>query len=152
MNKFFKIIISLFFIFLFQSCATMTKKEASVHGDKPLIDTKKIITDGKKDMDKKVSEGPKPYDNEFTTRPNKRKVITTETVKNYVSISDEYTNLKQKISINFQGMDFKYVMSLMADIAEINILVGEEVSGTVNAKIDNVGWDIAFQTLLDMKT
>ena len=40
----------------------------------------------------------------------------------------------------------------MADIADINILVGDEVSGTVNAKIKNVGWDIAFQTLLDMKT
>ena len=63
--------------------------------------TKKIIQDGQKDMDKKVKEGPKPYDTEFTTRPDKRKVITTETVKNYVSISDEYTNLKQKISINF---------------------------------------------------
>ena len=40
----------------------------------------------------------------------------------------------------------------MADIADINILVGDEVSGTVNAKIENVGWDVAFQTLLDMKT
>ena len=43
-------------------------------------------------------------------------------------------------------------MSLMAEVGKINILVGDEVSGTVNAKIDNVGWDIAFQTLLDMKT
>tara|TARA_A200000113_G_scaffold39040_1_gene31833 strand:+ start:458 stop:2002 length:1545 start_codon:yes stop_codon:yes gene_type:complete len=152
MKKYFKIIILLSFVFFLQSCATMTKKTESVHGEKPLIDTKKIIQDGQKDMDKKVKEGPKPYDTEFTTRPDKRKVITTETVKNYVSISEEYTNLKQKISINFQGMDFKYVMSLMADIAEINILVGDEVSGTVNAKIDNVGWDVAFQTLLDMKT
>ena len=40
----------------------------------------------------------------------------------------------------------------MAEVGKINILVGDEVSGTVNAKIDNVGWDIAFQTLLDMKT
>tara|TARA_B100000029_G_scaffold265283_1_gene261455 strand:+ start:1 stop:1230 length:1230 start_codon:yes stop_codon:yes gene_type:complete len=43
-------------------------------------------------------------------------------------------------------------MGLMAEIGKINILVGDEVSGTVNAKIDNVGWDVAFQTLLDMKT
>ena len=43
-------------------------------------------------------------------------------------------------------------MSVFADLAEVNILVGDEVSGTVNAKIDNVAWDIAFQTLLDMKT
>jgi type IV pilus assembly protein PilQ len=102
-------------------------------------------------MDKKIIDGPKPYDTSIP-RADKRKTITTENVKNYVNISDEYTNLKQMININFQGLDFKYVMSLMADIADINILVGDEVSGTVNAKIYNVGWDIAFQTLLDMKT
>jgi len=152
MKKTLRFIFILSLLALLQSCATTTKKVESVHGDKPLIDTNKIIIDGQKEMDQKVVDGPKPYDTEFTTRPDKRKVITTETVKNYVSISDEYSNLKQSISINFQGMDFKYVMSLMADIGEINILVGDEVSGTVNAKIDNVGWDIAFQTLLDMKT
>jgi len=151
MEKYFKIILSLLFIVLLQSCATLEKKPQSVHGDKPLIDTAKIIVDGRADMDKKVIDGPKPYDTIIPIK-NKRKTITTENIKNYVNISDEYTNLKQSVDINFQGLDFKYVMSLMADIADINILVGDEVSGTVNAKIKNVGWDIAFQTLLDMKT
>ena len=151
MEKYFKIILSLLFIVLLQSCATPGKKPQSVHGDKPLIDTAKIIVEGRAEMDKKVIDGPKPYDTSIP-RADKRKTITTENVKNYVNISDEYTNLKQIVNINFQGLDFKYVMSLMADIADINILVGDEVSGTVNAKINNVGWDIAFQTLLDMKT
>ena len=151
MEKYFKIILSLLFIVLLQSCATPGKKPKSVHGDKPLIDTAKIIVEGRADMDKKVIDGPKPYDTSIP-REDKRKTITTQNVKNYVNISDEYTHLKQMININFQGLDFKYVMSLMADIADINILVGDEVSGTVNAKIYNVGWDIAFQTLLDMKT
>ena len=151
MIKYFKIILSLLFVVLLQSCATSGKKPQSVHGDKPLIDTAKIIVEGRADMDKKVIDGPKPYDTSIP-REDKRKTITTENVKNYVNISDEYTNLKQMVDINFQGLDFKYVMSLMADIADINILVGDEVSGTVNAKINNVGWDIAFQTLLDMKT
>ena len=150
MKKYFKILLSLLFIVLLQSCAT-TKKPVSVHGDKPLIDTAKIIVDGRAGMDKKIIDGPKPYDTSIP-REDKRKTITTQNVKNYVNISDEYTHLKQMVNINFQGLDFKYVMSLMADIADINILVGDEVSGTVNAKIYNVGWDIAFQTLLDMKT
>ena len=150
MNKYFKILIALSFIVLLQSCAT-TKNPVSVHGDKPLIDTAKIIVEGREDMDKKIIDGPKPYDTRIP-REDKRKTITTENVKNYVYISDEYPHLKQMVNINFQGLDFKYVMSLMADIADINILVGDEVSGTVNAKIYNVGWDVAFQTLLDMKT
>ena len=149
MNRYFKIILSFLFIVLLQSCATTSK---SVHGDKPLIDTAKVIVEGREDMDKKVREGPKPYDSEIVIREEKRKTITTENVKNYVTISDEYAHLKQLISINFKGLDFKYVMSLMAEIGNVNILVGDEVSGTVNAKIDNIGWDVAFQTLLDMKT
>ena len=151
MNRYFKIFITLSFIVLLQSCATSGKKPKSVHGDEPLIDTAQIIVEGRADMDKKIIDGPKPYDTNIP-REDKRKTITTENVKNYVYISDEFTNLKQMIDINFQGLDFKYVMSLMADIADINILIGDEVSGTVNAKIENVGWDVAFQTLLDMKT
>ena len=150
MNKYFKIILSFLFIILLQSCATTSKKPQSVHGDKPLIDTAKIIVEGREDMDKKVREGPKPYNIGKIER--KRKTIVTENVKSYVTISDEYTHLKQLVSINFQGLDFKYVMSLLADIGDVNILVGDEVTGTVYAKIENVGWDVAFFTLLDMKT
>ena len=120
MKKYFKILLSLLFIILLQSCAT-TKKPVAVHGDKPLIDTAKIIVDGRAGMDKKIIDGPKPYDTEIP-REDKRKTITTQNVKNYVNISDEYTHLKQMVNINFQGLDFKYVMSLMADIADINIL------------------------------
>ena len=151
MKKYLKIFLSIFLIVLLQSCAAPGKKLKSVHGDKPLIDTAEIIVQGREDMDKKVIDGPKPYDT-TVEREDKRKTITTENVKNYVTISDDFSHLKQLVSFNFQGLDFEYVMSLMADIAGINILVGDEVSGTVNAKIENVGWDVAFQTLLDMKT
>ena len=144
-------IFSLFFIVLFFAGCETTKPTVNVHGEKPLIDTSKVISDGKKQIDKKVKDGPKPIENTNNTK-TKRKTITTQNVKNYVSIPDDFTNLKQKISINFQGLDFSYVMSLMAELGNINILVGDEVSGTVTAKIDNVSWDTAFQTILDMKT
>ena len=144
-------IFSLFFIVLFFAGCETTKPTVNVHGEKPLIDTSKVISDGKKQIEKKVKDGPKPIENSNNIK-TKRKTITTQNVKNYVSIPDDFTNLKQKISINFQGLDFSYVMSLMAELGNINILVGDEVSGTVTAKIDNVSWDTAFQTILDMKT
>ena len=147
-NKLKFLFILLLPLFLY-SCQT-TKPSKSVHGDKPLIDTAKIVEEGLKQIEKKVEDGPKPKDGEAVK--TKRKTITTQNVKNYVSIPDEYLNLKQKISINFQSLDFKFAMSLLADVGKINILVGDEVSGTVNAKIDNVPWDVALQTLLDMKT
>ena len=39
----------------------------------------------------------------------------------------------------------------MAKVGEINILVGDEVAGSVTAQLINVPWDKAFNALLDLK-
>jgi type IV pilus assembly protein PilQ len=152
MIKFSKIFLIIFLSVLMFGCQTMKKdKKINAEENESLIDSQKIVTEGQKSMDKKVLEGPKPKVLKKVPEV-KRKTLTEEKVQNYVSIPDTYTQLKQNISINFQGLDFKYAMDLMAEIGDINIIVGEEVSGTVSAKIDNVPWDVTFQTLLDMKT
>ncbi len=150
-----KIILYLCLGFFISSCATTQKtlKEKEFpHGEEPLIDPSEIVVQGRKEMDELVRIGPKPYDAEFDVREDTRRTITTEQIRNYVTISEDYGNLKQNINLNLNNVDFSYAMSLMADIGEINILVGDEISGTVTAKIKDVSWDIAFQTLLDMKT
>jgi type IV pilus assembly protein PilQ len=152
MIKFSKIFLIIFLSVLMFGCQTMKKdKKINAEENESLIDSQKIVTEGQKSMDKKVLEGPKPKVLKKVPEV-KRKTLTEEKVQNYVSIPDTYTQLKQNISINFQGLDFKYAMDLMAEIGDINIIVGEEVSGTITAKIDNVPWDVTFQTLLDMKT
>ena len=122
------------------------------HGKDKLIDPSEVIISGQIEMDELVRIGPKPYDTDIDVRPDSRKTITTEQVRNYITIPDEYGNLKQTVSINFNNIDFSTAMSLMADIGEVNILVGDEISGTVTAKITDVAWDVVFQTILDMKT
>ncbi len=57
----------------------------------------------------------------------------------------------QHLSFKFQALDFKEAMKLMAEIGEINILVGEDVAGAITAELDNVPWDKAFNALLDLK-
>ena len=148
--KLVKIISFIIILALTSNCASTKKK--SVHGEKPLIDPSEIVVEGTKEMQEKVKYGPKPYETEFDPTANKRKTITTEQVRNYVTISNEYDNLKQTVSFNFNGVDFRDAMDSLAEIGSINIIVGEEVSGTVTAKLQDVGWDVAFQTLLDMKT
>jgi type IV pilus assembly protein PilQ len=39
----------------------------------------------------------------------------------------------------------------MAEIGDINILLGEEVTGTVSIYLNNVAWDKALQAILDLK-
>jgi len=141
-------------ILLLTSCATKKLEPVSRHSkDKdPIIKPSDIVVEGQKSIEEKIKYGPKPYDTEFDPKENKRKTITSEQVRNYVTVPSEYENLKQIIDINFNGVDFRDAMGALADIGDINIIVGEEVSGTVTAKLNNVGWDVAFQTLLDMKT
>ena len=52
-------------------------KNKSVHGDKPLIDTAEIIVKGREEMDKKVIDGPKPYNTPEIPREDKRKTLIT---------------------------------------------------------------------------
>jgi len=150
-------IVSIIFLAFFLTNCTTTqnakqKKSTSVHGGDAIINPSDVIVKGRKDMEEKIKMGPKPYDTEFDPTLNKRKTITTEQVRNYVSVPSEYIELKQTVNLNFNGVDFRDAMGALADIGDINIIVGEEVSGTVTAKLENVAWDVAFQTLLDMKT
>jgi len=150
-------IISIIFLAFFLTSCTTTqiakqKKSTSVHGGDTILNPSDVIVKGRKEMEEKIKMGPKPYDTEFDPTLNKRKTITTEQVRNYVSVPSEYIELKQTVNLNFNGVDFRDAMGALADIGDINIIVGEEVSGTVTAKLENVAWDVAFQTLLDMKT
>ena len=151
MKNILKIILFFFVACLITSCAT-TKKDTSVHGTEPLIDTTKVKEQAAKDMTRIEEAGPKGYDQDEEVVIEKREKITTELSRSYEFITDEYSDLKQIVSLNLNSVDFKDAMKLLADIGNINILVGDEVSGTINAEIQYVTWEVAFKTLLDMKT
>ena len=48
-------------------------------------------------------------------------------------------------------MDYAEAMRLMARIGGVNILVSDDVAGSISAQLRNVPWDKAFNALLDMK-
>ena len=130
-------------------CAQPGKKVKGFKHDTPLIktDVKKI---GKAEIEKDAKMGPVPAEAD-TTKFIKRKKISSVKEKNYLLIPEEYPNLKQNVSFKFQNMDYEEAMNLMAKIGDINILVGEDVAGTVTAELINVPWDKAFNALLDIK-
>ena len=149
-------IITLFFVVCLIASCTTTKKNKSIHGDKPLIDTKEVKEKADKEMTRIEKAGPERYDpaDIESVRDDKRETITTEHVRSYefIPTTDEYAHLRQQVSLNLKSVDFRDAMKLLAEIGDVNILVGDEVSGTVTAKIRDVSWEVAFKTLLDMKT
>jgi len=144
------------FLLLLFIAACATTKNRSVHGDKPLIDTKEIKEQAHKEMTRIEEAGPERYDPEMVEdfREDKRETIITEHTRSYefIPTTDEYAHLRQSITINLNNADFRDAMQLLAEIGGINILVGDEVSGTVKAELKDVPWEVAFKTLLDMKT
>lgn len=140
-----KIIILLIFIFL-SSCA----KEK----EKPFIKKDELIKNMREGMDETIAYGPKPYSESEEYKKameSKRKNITSEESRSFMTISSKYKNLKQNININFNNVEIKHVLEAMGELGDINILIGEEVSGIVSIKLDDVAWDKAFQAVLDLK-
>ena len=152
-KSYFKIIFNLTLVGLFLASCTLTqsgKKSPKVFKhDTPLIktDVKKL---GKKEIDKMVEMGPVPVEADVI-KLKKRKKISSVKEKNYLLIPEEYRSLKQAVTFNFQNMDYAEAMRLMGQIGGVNILVGEDVAGSITAQLNNVPWDKAFNALLDMK-
>jgi type IV pilus assembly protein PilQ len=130
-------------------CAEKMAKKTFKHNT-PLIktDVKQL---GKKELEKSAEMGPIPIEGDVV-KLKKRKQLSSVKERNYLLISEEFENLKQNVSFKFQNLDYKEAMALMAEVGEINILVGEEVAGAITAELDNVPWDKAFNALLDLKS
>ena len=145
-----KFVLFSFLILFLNGCATGEfKKSKPFKHNTPLIKDD-VRKSGKIEVQKTVDMGPKPTEGD-TTKLQKRKKISSQTARNYLLISDQFPLLKQSVTLNFKGLDYAESMNLMSKIGEINILVGEEVAGSISAELVNVPWDKAFNAILDMK-
>jgi type IV pilus assembly protein PilQ len=121
---------------------------------KPLINTDELLEQARKEIEEMAKLGPKPISEteEYKkAQESKRKNITSEETRSFIGVGSKYKNLKQNVSINFNNVEIRNVLEALGEIGEINVLIGEEVSGTISIKLDNVAWDKAFQAVLDIK-
>ena len=151
-KSYLKIFVSLIIVGLLAAGCTATGKKKSSKVFKhntPLIKTD-VKEMGKAEIDKMAEMGPTPVEGDVV-KLKKRKKLSSVKEKNYLLIPEEYVSLKQNVTFNFQNMDYGETMRLMGEIGGVNILVGEDVAGSVTASLTNVPWDKAFNALLDMK-
>ena len=142
-----------FFITVLSGCTTdqvaKIKAKNTFKHNTPLI-KEDVRALGKKEIEKSAEMGPTPIEGDVKAL-KKRKKISSVKEKNYLLIPDDYMLLKQKVTFKFQNFDYKEAMNLMAKVGDVNILVGEEVAGSISAELSDVPWDKAFNALLDMK-
>ena len=62
---------------------------------------------------------------------------------------EEYTG--ERLSLNFQDIEIRSVLQLLADFTGMNLVVSDTVSGNITLRLKNVPWDQALDIILTTK-
>ncbi len=57
----------------------------------------------------------------------------------------------EELSLNFQDIEIRSVLQLLADFTDMNIVVSDNVEGTLTLRLKNVPWDQALDIILRTK-
>jgi len=64
---------------------------------------------------------------------------------------DEFGYSGEKLSLNFQSIEVRAVLQLIADFTGLNIVASDSVTGTITLRLKNVPWDQALDIILDSR-
>ena len=64
---------------------------------------------------------------------------------------ENFTYTGEKISLNFQDIDVRSVLQLLADVTDFNLVVSDDVQGNVTLRLQEVPWDQALDLVLQSK-
>ncbi len=63
----------------------------------------------------------------------------------------EFAYVGEKLSLNFQNIEVRAVLQLIADFTELNLVASDTVSGSITLRLQNVPWDQALDLVLKTK-
>ena len=111
-----------------------------------VLDPEKIMNDLAPKTQQTLDMGPK-IDRKPTDQLDKNR-------RNFINQSQRSEDGQWKsfnVNLNFVDVDIRELAQAMTQISGVNILVGDEVDGTVTVKINNVPWDKALDNILRIK-
>ena len=85
-------------------------------------------------------------DNQFTIEV---KALTREEAEERKK--DEFGYSGERLSLNFQDIEVRSVLQLIADFTGINVVVSDTVGGSLTLRLKNVPWDQALDIILKTK-
>ncbi len=63
----------------------------------------------------------------------------------------EFAYVGEKLSLNFQDIEVRAVLQLIADFTELNLVASDTVTGNITLRLKNVPWDQALELVLKTK-
>jgi type IV pilus assembly protein PilQ len=85
-------------------------------------------------------------DNQFTIEV---KALTREEAEERKK--DEFGYSGERLSLNFQDIEVRSVLQLIADFTGLNVVVSDTVGGSLTLRLKNVPWDQALDIILKTK-
>lgn len=83
-------------------------------------------------------------DNQFVLEVREQKVDTTK-----LSRGPGYTG--EKLSLNFQNIEVRSLLQVIADFTSFNIVTSDSVTGSVTLRLKDVPWDQALDIIMQAK-
>lgn len=63
----------------------------------------------------------------------------------------EFSYSGERLSLNFQDIEVRSVLQLIADFTDLNLVASDTVSGSITLRLQNVPWDQALDLILKTK-
>ena len=148
----------LFVLFIFlTSCAEFKQEISDIQtmmstDAKDDFEPKEFVNKKLETIQETRSLGPKINESNIEDKKSLRRIYIDEsTITDYSKIINRTFTNAFPISINFDNVDIRTVMETFSYIAGKNILVGDEVDGTVKIKVINENWDEVLEAILEIK-
>jgi type IV pilus assembly protein PilQ len=79
----------------------------------------------------------------------RKQFIAAET--DMIELYEDKTYTGSRVTFNFQDIPVRSVLQLIADVADLNIVVADNVAGALTLRLTNVPWDQALDIILDAR-
>ena len=77
--------------------------------------------------------------------------VTPVTEEELERREDQFKYTGEKLSLNFQDIEVRSVLQLIADFTDLNLVASDTVSGRITLRLKNVPWDQALELILKTK-
>ena len=77
--------------------------------------------------------------------------VTPVTEEEVAARDDIFKYTGEKLSLNFQDIEVRSVLQLIADFTDLNLVASDTVSGRITLRLKNVPWDQALELILKTK-
>ena len=77
--------------------------------------------------------------------------VTPMTEEEVAARDDIFKYTGEKLSLNFQDIEVRSVLQLIADFTDLNLVASDTVSGRITLRLKNVPWDQALELILKTK-